>query len=94
MENCWHRNCVNTYKSIYKAIGIWLERGDISKDALSNYLISECSRWNKIVTSANGYVQMYREQAIWRERIRSVKLLAVQQLSDASRVIEGLMEEN
>ncbi|MEI3162648.1 MAG: SpoIIE family protein phosphatase [Lachnospirales bacterium] len=93
VENCWHKNCVSTYKSIYKAIGIWLERGEISKDALSDTFIAECSRWNKIVTSANGYIQMYREQVIWRERIKSVKLLAVQQLSDASRVIEELMEE-
>lgn len=93
LENCWHTNCVSTYKSIYKAIGIWLERGEINKDALSDTFIAECGRWNKIVTSANGYIQMYREQAIWRERIKSVKLLAVQQLSDAGRVIEGLMKE-
>lgn len=93
IENCWHKNCVNTYKAIYNAIGEWLEGGEVTKEALSDSFLAGCTHSNEIAAAANGYIQMYKEQKIWRERIKSVKLLAVQQLSDASRVIEELMQE-
>lgn len=93
IESCWHKNCVNTYKAIYNAIGLWLEGGEVSAEDLSDSFIACCSHSNEIVASAKGYIDMYKEQKIWRERIKSVKLLAVQQLSDAGRVIEELMQE-
>lgn len=93
IENCWHKNCISTYKSINSAIGIWLDKGIISRDDLSDTFLATCTHSAEIAASASGYIQMYKEQALWRERIKSVKLLAVQQLSDAGRVIEELMQE-
>ncbi|MDO4302180.1 MAG: SpoIIE family protein phosphatase [Clostridia bacterium] len=93
IENCWHKNCVNTYKAIYTAIGSWIERGEVTRDDLNDSFLAGCNHSSEITAAAAGYVQMYKEQALWRERIKSVKLLAVQQLSDAGRVIEELMQE-
>lgn len=93
LENCWHKNCVNTYKAVYSAIGNWLETGEINRDALNDSFLASCTHSAEIAASAYGYIQMYKEEKLWRERIKSVKLLAVQQLSDAGKVIEELMQE-
>lgn len=93
IENCWQKNCVNTYKALYSAIGRWQERGEVLKDDLNDTFLASCTHSAEIVASAKGYIEMYKEQKLWRERIKSVKLLAVQQLSDAGRVIEELMND-
>ncbi len=93
IEKCWQKNCVSTYKSLYNAIGKWQERGDVLKEDLSDTFLANCTHSAEIVASAKGYIDMYNEQKLWKDRIKSVKLLAVQQLSDAGRVIEELMKD-
>ncbi|MDO5388125.1 MAG: SpoIIE family protein phosphatase [Clostridia bacterium] len=93
VENCWQKNCINTYKYLYNAIGCWQIKGEVSKEDLSDRFLAGCTHSSEIVASAKGYIQMYKEEKLWRERIKSVKLLAAQQLSDAGRVIEELMKE-
>lgn len=93
IENCWQKNCVSTYKSLYSAIEKWQERGDVLKEDLNDTFLASCTHTAEIVASAKGYIEMYNEQKLWRQRIKSVKLLALQQLSDAGRVIEELMND-
>ncbi len=93
IERCWQKNCVSTYQAVYSAIGQWLEKGEVSKNELNDSFLANCTHSAEIVASAKGYVEMFKEERVWRERIKSVKLLAMQQLSDAGKVIEGLMEE-
>lgn len=93
IENCWQKNCVSTYKALYSAIGKWQERGEVLKDDLNDTFLASCTHSAEIVASAKGYIDMYNEQKLWRKRIKSVKLMAVQQLSDAGRVIEELMKD-
>lgn len=93
IENCWQRNCVSTYKALYNAIDIWQEKGCVSKKDLSDSFLAACTHSAEITAAARGYIDMYSEEKLWRERMKSVKLLASEQLADAGRVMKELVKD-
>ncbi len=92
VEDCWSKNCVRTYKAVYNAISEWLDKGRADKDALGGLFMMNCPRYTEITAAADGYVKMYRDRKIWRERMKNIKYLTLRQLANAGRVIGELKE--
>lgn len=91
VDECWQEKCSHTYKVFYNAINSWLHKGFATVDEISDNII--CHHNQELVAAAQGYIDMHREQRMWRERVRSIRLLASSQLADAGRVIEELSRE-
>lgn len=91
--HCWDRNFYNTYQVMFKIVEKLDSKGWVEEADIPDYFIERCERINDFVQAVNNVFEIFRVDAVWKNKIGESRGLVSQQLEGLSEVISNLASE-
>lgn len=92
-RHCWDINFYSTYQSFFNIVELLEKKGWVEREDVSEYLLERCERINSFVNEVNSIYEVFKVDAVWKNKINESREMLSQQLSGLSKIITGLATE-
>ncbi len=90
LRHCWDRNFHSTYQAMFKVIESLDGTGRITKDDIPASFLRKCERIGDFVQQANNTYELFKVDAMWKNKIGESRALVSHQLESLSDILSNL----
>ncbi|HHV60134.1 MAG TPA: stage II sporulation protein E [Clostridiaceae bacterium] len=90
---CWDSNFYSTYQSFFQMVEKLEASGWVGIEDMPETLSKNCERLNTLLNEANSCYEVFKVDAVWKNKVNEIREIISQQLNGLSGLIKGLATE-